>query len=494
MFRVMVAEDELPLLRGLSRLIQRLDPRFEVVFQAKNGKEALEHLSQHDVDVLFTDINMPVVNGLELMERARQLDPSLLVVVISGYNDFEYARKALQVGAKNYLLKPIDRQELQTFLTELAQEMQRCASAQKRSALAECLFCGDAAPLGKCTWAPLMVMALCLGPCTHTGDELPKLGALSDGKMWEMIHQEWQCENFWLFFGQKPNEAVWIFESEPPVSLTALQQLLQRRFGEEVFVTAAVAAGVLPSSLPACLAQLTAWISNGAVLWRSRLLKSAPAARRMGLSIADRSSLCLAVQKQQWDEFSLQIQRLLPVLYPGDVTQREIESYLQTLLELVIQVVHPTEKQDPRAVVQELVSTSSGYGQLWGAFLHYCRDLSQGTAFDTGNKQVLMEAVEQYILQHISEPLSLQTLSQKFGLVAPYLSKLFKAYKGMSPAQYVQYVRIENAKRMLRENPAMLSRQIAEALGYSNPLYFSKTFYKHVGMYPSEYRIQHKQE
>lgn len=494
MFRVMVAEDELPLLRGLSRLIQRLDERFEVVFQAKNGKEALEYLSQHDVDVLFTDINMPVVNGLELMEQARQLDPRLSVVVISGYNDFEYARKALQVGAKNYLLKPIDRQELQTMLTELAQEMQRSASAQKRSALAECLFCGDAAPLYKCTWAPLMVVYLCLGACTHTGEELPQLGALSDGKMWEIIHQQWNCDDFWLFFGQKPNEAVWIFESEPPLTLSALKQVLQCRFGEDVFVTAAVSVGVSPSALPSYLTRLTAWVSNGVVLWRNKLLKSEPAPRQVELSIADRSALQLAVQKQQWDQFSLQAQRLLSVLYSGDVTQREIERYLQMVLELVVQVTDTAEKVNAQMTVQELVGSSSDYNQLWGAFLRYCKDLSQNTVFDTGNKQMLMEAVEKYILQHIGEPLSLQTLSQKFGLVAPYLSKLFKAYKGMSPAQYIQHVRIENAKRMLRENPAMLSRQIAEALGYSNPLYFSKTFYKHVGMYPSEYRTQHKQE
>lgn len=490
----MVAEDELPLLRGLSRLIQRLDPRFEVVFQAKNGKEALEYLSQHDVDVLFTDINMPVVNGLDLMEQARQLDPSLLLVVISGYNDFEYARKALKVGAKNYLLKPIDRQELQALLAELAQEMRRVASAQKRSALAECLFCGDTMPLRKCTWKPLMVIYLCVGACTHTGDELPQPGALSDGKMWEILHQQWNCENFWLFFGQKPNEAVWIFESEPPLTVAGLQQLLRYRFSQEVYVTAAVCTGVSPSALPSCLTKLTAWVSNGVILWRSRLLKVAPIPRQMGLSIADRGTLQLAVQKHQWDDFSLQTQRLLSVLYPGDVTQKEMEDYLQMVLELVIQVTQPQGKQNSQAVVQELVSASSDYNQLWESFLHYCRDLSQNTVFDTRNKQVLMEAVENYILQHIGEPLSLQMLSQKFGLVAPYLSKLFKAYKGMSPAQYVQYIRIENAKRMLRENPAMLSRQIAEALGYSNPLYFSKTFYKHVGMYPSEYRAQHKQE
>ena len=61
---------------------------------------------------LFTDINIPVLNGLGLIEQARQLDPRLTSVIISGYSEFEYARQAIRLGVKNYLLKPIDRAEL----------------------------------------------------------------------------------------------------------------------------------------------------------------------------------------------------------------------------------------------------------------------------------------------------------------------------------------------------------------------------------------------
>ena len=78
--------------------------------------------------------------------------------------------------------------------------------------------------------------------------------------------------------------------------------------------------------------------------------------------------------------------------------------------------------------------------------------------------------------------------------MASYLSKLFKAYTEMSPAQYIQSIRIETAKRMLVEHPTMLSKDIAEQLGYSSSLYFSKTFFRNVGMYPSEPRSQPKKE
>lgn len=75
MIRTVIAEDEMPLLRGLGQMIEQIDPRFQVVCSARNGKEAPEYLTQHSADVLFTDINMPVLNGLGLIEQARQLDP-----------------------------------------------------------------------------------------------------------------------------------------------------------------------------------------------------------------------------------------------------------------------------------------------------------------------------------------------------------------------------------------------------------------------------------
>ena len=105
MIRTVIAEDEIPLLRGLGQMIEQIDPRFQIVCSAKNGKEALEYLTQHSADVLFTDINMPLLSGLELIAQAQRLDPRLTSVIISGYGEFEYARQAIKLGVKNYLLK-----------------------------------------------------------------------------------------------------------------------------------------------------------------------------------------------------------------------------------------------------------------------------------------------------------------------------------------------------------------------------------------------------
>lgn len=124
MIKVLVAEDEKPLLRGIKMLVEEIDPHFTVVKCAVNGKEAIEYLSANRVDVVFTDINMPIVDGLELMKYLSAEHPETIVVVISGYNDFEYAQKAIRFGVKEYLLKPIVKEELAAILKRIEESFE----------------------------------------------------------------------------------------------------------------------------------------------------------------------------------------------------------------------------------------------------------------------------------------------------------------------------------------------------------------------------------
>lgn len=496
MLKVVVAEDELPLLRGLACLIERLNPNYQVVCKAKNGKEALEFLTQQDADVLFSDINMPVLNGLQLMEQAQQVNPHLMMVVVSGYCDFEYARQAMRFGVKNYLLKPINRGELQNLLAQMAQEAAQDMSRQKRSTLIEYLYCGNDAALQQYSWKPLTVVYLCLGSYQSTinADEVLKPGALADEEMWQCIHSRWGTTSFWLFLGGNPNEAVWIFEGGAPVSLLEIRELLKRRFQETLNVTAALQNCIEIADLLSRIEELHNWITRGVVLGESRLLREKPMIRDYPIQLSDRDALHQIIKNQQWDEFFLLIQRIVGHLNAQQITQLELENFLTKVLTLVMRECGTTLEREPREIVRELISGSQDFHSLFGSFFGYCKDMGQNVSLDIYDKQALMQSMDAYILKHIAEPLTLNKLSQKFGLVAPYLSKLFKAYKGMSPTQYIQEIRIESAKRMLRERPAMLAKEISGVLGYSNPQYFSKTFYKHVGMYPSEYRERNKQE
>ena len=106
-FRVVLAEDEPRILQFLERKIQCLDSRFEVVGSARNGMDALALVEELHPHALFSDVQMPVMNGLELLAQVKSSCPDVKAVIISGFRDFDYVREAMRYEAVDYLLKPV---------------------------------------------------------------------------------------------------------------------------------------------------------------------------------------------------------------------------------------------------------------------------------------------------------------------------------------------------------------------------------------------------
>lgn len=115
-YTVVVAEDEELQLTSLVKRIHALDLGFAVVGKAQTGQEAYELVKEHTPDLLITDIRMPVMTGIELMEKVRERFPWMPFLIISGFSDFSYAQSAIRLRAEEYLLKPVDPDELAAAL------------------------------------------------------------------------------------------------------------------------------------------------------------------------------------------------------------------------------------------------------------------------------------------------------------------------------------------------------------------------------------------
>ena len=127
---VLIVEDELRIREGLSHLIQRLDMGFKVADQAENGHEGLLMAQNLEPDVIITDIEMPKLNGLEMIERIQDLGISCTFVILSGYANFEYAQQGLRLGVKDYLLKPVTVSDVRALLEKLAGDTAEEAAPQ----------------------------------------------------------------------------------------------------------------------------------------------------------------------------------------------------------------------------------------------------------------------------------------------------------------------------------------------------------------------------
>ncbi len=119
MYKVFLADDEMWVIVGVKKLIEKSGLPFYVVGEANNGVTTLEAVQEKKPDVLITDIRMPGLDGLGLMEKLNQTVPDTKVVLISGYAEFEYARRAIEMNAFGYLLKPIQQEKLNELLERL---------------------------------------------------------------------------------------------------------------------------------------------------------------------------------------------------------------------------------------------------------------------------------------------------------------------------------------------------------------------------------------
>ncbi len=131
MYKVLIADDESIIRNALANSVNWADFGMEIVGLGKNGREALSLVETLRPDICLLDIQMPLLNGLELIREINAIDKGVVKVIISGHDEFEYARKAVDLGVYSYILKPIDEDEFAGLLREIRQKL----DAERRAAL-----------------------------------------------------------------------------------------------------------------------------------------------------------------------------------------------------------------------------------------------------------------------------------------------------------------------------------------------------------------------
>lgn len=123
MYSLGIAEDETKILNGLCKLYPWNSLGFEIKMKAANGQEMLNYLNNNHLDVILSDISMPVLNGIELAREIQQKNLDTIVIFLSGYADFQYARQAIRYNVYEYILKPVKSQELINVFTQVRDKL-----------------------------------------------------------------------------------------------------------------------------------------------------------------------------------------------------------------------------------------------------------------------------------------------------------------------------------------------------------------------------------
>ncbi|MCL1982381.1 MAG: response regulator [Clostridiales bacterium] len=490
MIRVLIVEDEPPIARAVVRLIEELSPSFKVIGCETNGQDALEHMRRAQVDLVFTDIRMPVMDGLELLKTLRTDWPDCLAVILSGHQDFAYTQAALRLGAFDYLLKPISKGKLRELLVRLedafARNLLQDVVASWRA--------GGKTPAAGFSLSKGLSYGLVLAVAGHW-PAIPD-DALSPGSAFWQRHDPYlligglldKPSSAVVFVGRAAAERVFLLENVPPGKAFALAEGMFDRVTQLSALpkTLCVMPGPLDfEGIGAGIQTIRKRVFTQIGLCRSSLLYEPEPAQRLGSAPPSLPSEALAEALFGSDE--KQIEAAVEAVVDAAVSSSMTQAAFEHLLSCVVYDRRLSLRMKPlREDISEAILCAASPAGLKSDLSQIFKQYALGEG--KIEQKSLIDQVEQYLSAHYAEDISSELLSSKFGFVPSYLSKVFRRQAGVSPTEYLAKLRIEKAKELLETRPGLLVREAAALVGIKDPYYFSKLFKKSTGLWPSQYQ------
>jgi two-component system response regulator YesN len=501
MIKILLVDDEVTLCSGMKKLIHRVGGEFFVVAEAYDGVEALDMIKTFDPDILLTDMKMPRMDGMQLLGEAKKLKPDLLTAVVSAYSDYHYIRDAMLMHTSDYLLKPVTAKDLQELLQKLQSKFEQLVLRKEQETL-KMLLHGRASVHcpSSMQYSHYTLLLVCAGPYNN--------GLIDDcpGEVFWHSPIFADCLEFferagirhWLLNGERSNERLVLLaanrENAEECINKGLENFLQNDLSEQMPVTFLLESKLMLNQLAATSKQLRRELLHSLVFGKSSILILKDSSQRMthvGRSFTNETAKVMEVSRlNRYEPFAEELKTLLECWETCNATQYAIQQALFRLLTGFGQ--HGLERLID---MESVVSRSINYFELWNKLSVFFNLMfqSQKDTPPLPKSFPLVEQVEQFLKKNFRDAITLQSLSQEFGLVPNYLSVLFKREKGLTPGEFLMEFRIKEAKRIMDEQPHLLLKQVAGEVGYSDQLYFSRVFKKLTGQSPTEY-VQSRQQ
>ena len=486
MFTVMIVEDSKPIIRNIQQQIEKSDSRVKVVKKAYNGVDALAILQDTDIDIMITDIRMPKMDGLALIEQALNIKPNLKTVLLTGYNDFEHARRAIQLNVSDYLLKPLDASELKRVLNRIIGELQQGREEDNDEWLATSLRQGAVEkPIG----AGRFVLSVLRQGDTSSLDS----GAMDKETLRETYSVVFPSSLICMASGHNVAEKVVYcpLQATDPDEDEPIRRLLDPIRKAHPALNIAYCIGNHDThSIRSLYLKLSAFIDNREVLRKPQLLhwteKAAASSDRTEIM---KEQLKLKYQTaMRGSQHELSVENFREMMYAGeDETIRSFQSRFELFFRTITKAADNGDTG--KTVLDRLVRQSSSYSEATDAIFHqlvlplYRQSLSaRSTAAET------LASIDSYLQANLYGSITLQELGNELNYSPSYIIRLFKKHRGMTPMEYYIKLKTDEAKRLIQEDESMLMKDIAEALHFYDQHHFAKIFKQYANESPSEYR------
>lgn len=514
MIKVLIVDDEPKLREGLKSIVPWSELGYEVVDTAANGNEALEKHKRYAPDVMLVDIRMPGMDGLQLIEAVRSVDPAIHLLILSGYADFDYAKRAISHRVDGYLLKPVDEDELSAYLMQMKETIEQerqwmalnqAASEISREQLIQSWLRQEqeagvdaasrqlAEQLGL-AWDHYQVALVYVHGSDESSDEPDRL-------LKEKLVEAFEREGSGIVFSL--HGFLGLLMPVPVLSASGRKELQDRL---ETAASAAGAAITAAMGQPVREAADTVKSYHAAKkLLRRRFFyapgellypESVPFGGGNGAEPSEgyepgpfMEQLYYAVDVGNADIQQKLLRSAALGMIRDQYTEGDMKSAFVELLTSVHNklTLHHTELQSRTKEYSDRIAAIFRQRTVFDLCRHSAQFLEELVwQAGRGGRDQEMKRILDLIQRNYSDNIKLETLASVFNYNSAYLGKMFKNTTGEYFNTYLDKVRIDKAKDFLKQG--MKVYQVAEKVGYTNVDYFHSKFKKYVGTSPSNYR------
>jgi YesN/AraC family two-component response regulator len=475
MNKLLIVEDEKMIRHGIESMVKRSSVNVEEIILCKNGEEAYDVVKNQKIDVMITDIRMPRKDGITLVKEIQALEHVPKVVVVSGYDDFSYAVDLLRCGAKEYILKPIDREKINEILVKLDKEIeaeqthikdkkQTDYRQLKYILLNENINHEEIADIANDFDLAFLEEEYIV--CCTNFKEIEVEDTLRD-----VIYLEDICgQSVFIIKATKKDEIRTNLLKSNYVGVSKPHRLLNE---------------LIPAYQEALFARKKSFTLEYCFMEYSHLVEE--------YETISEEMIDQFVQIIGTNNIENAIKLLNHMTYKtkqGRIAPDHFEAVMYTIIDKICETYKNFTDFDNKIAdgIKNIYQYDTA-GRYYQALFSWIEKINKEIIAeydDYKNKQRIKKAII-YIQENYNKNLNMAVVSNHVSMNYSLFSYIFKQYTDMNFVNYLKTIRINEAKRLLEETDRKIY-EISNLIGYENEKNFMKIFRKVCGVSPSEYR------
>jgi two-component system response regulator YesN len=521
--KLLIVDDEHLVIKGITTIVEREKLDIEVL-SANNGLEALKIIEKNHIDIIVTDVKMPIMDGLEFCENLKKQEIQSKIIIISGYQDFEYARKAIEYGVKRYVLKPINHEKfiqlLKNTIDELKDECRNEVSKIKKLEVAKKKILSDLA-LGICTYTCLVKQIESTGVDFANGKYMIILIYITKDNekniddfttLFEDMLENYPFNGIITEYKQGEYAILLEFRGQRVATSISQVKVIFEKCSKRFNVGCSIGASSVHETLQEifrAFAEAQQAVGRSFMEGKNNMVVYGDKAR----DCVD-NSLFLGNNMVNTSLLNEIEEKLLQSLKELDhqKSQKHVDQYFKVLCEYNAEYnyIHMAILGLFVNISKFIISLDTSISkvldgkQITYETLNNFRNINALKCFLKNVVEAIINHIENMqrnqrsdeylvsqakkIIENDIKNCTLEYVASKIGISPAYLSTIFKAKTNINFKEYLVNTKIKYAQALLiNSNYSVL--KISQEIGYANSRYFCKVFKKITGCSPSAYRI-----